>query len=25
MRIARPGVRHRIVNVVQEIAAADGD
>ncbi len=23
MRIARPGVRHRIVNVVQEIAAAD--
>ncbi len=25
LRIARPGVRHRIVNVVQEIAAADGD
>ena len=25
MRIARPGVRHRIVNVVQEIAASDGD
>ena len=25
MRIGRPGVRHRIVNVVQEIAAADGD
>ena len=24
MRIARPAVRHRIVNVVQEIAAADG-
>jgi hypothetical protein len=24
-RIARPAVRHRIVNVVQEIAAADGD
>ena len=24
MRIARPAVRYRIVNVVQEIAAADG-
>jgi transcriptional regulator with XRE-family HTH domain len=25
MRIARPAMRHRIVDVVQEIAAADGD
>jgi transcriptional regulator with XRE-family HTH domain len=25
VRIARPAVRYRIVNVVQEIAAADGD
>ena len=25
MRIPRPAVRHRIVNVVQEIAASDGD
>lgn len=24
MRIARPGVRHQIVNLVREIAAADG-
>jgi hypothetical protein len=25
MRIARPAVRHRIVNLVQEIAGGDGD
>src|SRR3979490_60535 len=25
MRIARPGVRHRIVNLVQEIAAGEGE